>query len=237
MNKKNKIKSKLVGITPDKLPQAKLVEYLAALTSMYGESENVHFLEITKGSVEINSCTSDTKTYESVLANIKNHINNNTEAHKKLTKYLVRDNFTAEILSPSGEVVFSIKPREKQNPISIAKKSKVQGRLYKIGGRNEKTIPVKLEGANDEVLNCEANPQIAAQLGKYLFKKVRVHGLAVWENINGKWKLKKLKIEKFEVLKDIPLNDALNNLAKEKSNKWDEIKDRNDILRKFRSIN
>lgn len=48
---------------------------------------------------------------------------------------------------------------------------------------------------------------------------------------------KKLKIEKFELLKDISIKQALSILKEDENNKWDEMEDREDILHKVRSIN
>ncbi|MBT0442276.1 hypothetical protein [Morganella morganii] len=235
MSKIHKIKLKLGGTRPDELPQAKLVQYLAALTKMCGESD-VHFSSVEEGSAELISYTKCQSTYGSVIANINASIASESKDYRDIAKYLARDNYTAQILSEDNIVIGSITPHIEPKPIAITKKTKVQGQLYNIGGRDE-TIPVKLLGANNEILNCEANQQTATQLAKYLFKKIRVHGVGDWENINGIWKLKKLKIEKFELLKDISIKQALSILKEDENNKWDEMEDREDILHKVRSIN
>ena len=235
MSKIHKIKLKLGGTKPDELPQAKLVQYLAALTKMCGESD-VHFSSVEEGSAELISYTKNTDTYTSVIANINSSITNASKEYRDIAKYLTRDNYTAQILSEDNVVIGTIIPHVEPKPIAITKKTKVQGQLYNIGGRDE-TIPVKLLGSNNEILNCEANQQTASQLAKYLFKIIRVHGIGDWENINSQWKLKKLKIEKFEILKDISIKQALSILKEDENNKWNEMKDRDDILQKVRSIN
>ncbi|MGJ0630323.1 hypothetical protein [Xenorhabdus bovienii] len=236
MSKKQKIILKLGGTSPDNLSLARLAQYLSALSSLYGSSDEIHFDSVTEGSAELNSYVSNESAYNSIKARINEQIVNNSKSYKDLINLITKDNLTAEIYSDDRTVLGVIQPLTESKPLIIKKKAKVQGQLYSVGGRDD-TIPVRLLGANNEVLNCEANQHTASQLGKYLFKKIRVHGMSEWENKNGEWKLKKLKIEKFEILKDIPLGKALRTLADDEGNNWKNIEDRDDILQKIRSIN
>src|SRR3546814_8053942 len=79
-------------------------------------------------------------------------------------------------------------------PMVVIKQGSVQGRLYVVGGKDE-TVPVRLEGAGGETLLCEADTALAEQLGKLLFKYVRVHGKGEWESRpHGGWRGRKMFI-------------------------------------------
>ena len=55
MRKPNSLILKLDGTSPDKLPMARLVKYMSALTDLYGSAEAVHFDKVSKGSADLNT--------------------------------------------------------------------------------------------------------------------------------------------------------------------------------------
>ncbi len=236
MSKNNRLTLKLHDITPNQLPMARLVEYLSVLSGLYGYVENVHFESIEEGSTLLNSYTSNSSVHYDVIKRTKEQISNNSPLHQKLVKLITTDRTIAEIISSEGIVIGTIRPELTSEIITIRKRSSVQGRLYKIGGKDE-IIPVKLEGANKETLNCEATSNLAVKLSHYLFKYIRVTGNSEWIKKDGIWKLKKLTIEDFIELQDINLGQALQKISKDAGNNWDEIDDAYEVLEKLRSIN
>jgi len=118
----------------------------------------------------------------------------------------------------------------------VRKRGRVQGKLYNVGGKDD-SAPVKLEGANGETYHCEATTSMAAKLGVHLFKQVRVSGNSEWFKKDGKWKLKKLIIESFEVLEKSNLKTAFKALQDASGNQWKEEDDAQAILQALRALN
>jgi hypothetical protein len=131
----------------------------------------------------------------------------------------------------------SVAPRkwsDDEKPLAVNKAGSVQGRLYRVGGKDE-TVPVRLEGANGETLHCEASTGIAQQLSALLFKQVRVSGCGAWERLpEGRWRLRKLKIESFQELDTAKASSVLVKLQSLGGLKWAEMDDPHGVAKDMR---
>ncbi|MDZ7854307.1 MAG: hypothetical protein U5L98_17175 [Halomonas sp.] len=122
----------------------------------------------------------------------------------------MEEDHASGVLTSEGARIFEF-PRisREQKPMVIFKTGSVQGRLYTIGGKDD-TVPVRLEGANGETLNCETDIDTAARLAPLLFKQVRIHGKGEWERRQtGGWRLKKMHISSYEPLEKASLKTAI----------------------------
>ncbi|WP_369718511.1 hypothetical protein [Klebsiella quasipneumoniae] len=70
-----------------------------------------------------------------------------------------------------------------------------------------------------------------------LFKQIRVSGDSEWIKKDGKWKLKKLIIESYEVLESSNLKTAFKALQNAPGNQWTEEDDTQAILKALRALN
>lgn len=77
-------------------------------------------------------------------------------------------------------ILSSKKRPDDKKPLVVKKHGSVQGRLYRVGGKDD-IVPVSLEGASGETLLCEASIDITRELSSLLFKQVRVSGYGTWE--------------------------------------------------------
>ncbi|WP_446471081.1 hypothetical protein [Xenorhabdus stockiae] len=235
MSKEHSLKLKLDGTTPDSLPMARLAKYLTALSSLYGEASEVRFESVTEGSVEIHSYVKTTASYEAVKAHIHEQIHNRGKPYRDLIDLVTTDNLKGEIYSSDSSLLGVIRPSVDEKLLTITKNAKVQGELYSISGK-ETSVMVKLRGANNEILNCEASQEDAIRLAQYLFKKIRVQGRSEWVKKNGEWKLKKLIIKHFSLLENVRIQEGIQRLAEDKNNKWDEVENPSKIIRLLRNI-
>lgn len=68
MRKPNSLILKLDGTSPSKLPMARLVKYMSALTDLYGSVEAVHFDKVSEGSADLNTWVDNTAAYKDVIS-------------------------------------------------------------------------------------------------------------------------------------------------------------------------
>lgn len=125
--------------------------------------------------------------------------------------------------SVQTQVLSFRKRQDDETPLMVNKSGSVQGRLYMVGGKDD-TLPVRLEGANGEALYCEATTDIAQQLSALLFRQVRVSGHGMWERSpEGRWQLRKLKIESFQELDTSKASSVLEKMQALGGLKWAEM--------------
>ena len=229
MRKPNSLILKLDGTSPDKLPMARLVKYMSALTDLYGSVEAVHFDKVSKGSADLNTWVDNAAAYKDVIARSLAAAQSNGRAYSRLVDLLSEDGFDGKILNEHDDVIVKFPTVSKEIPLYVRKKTTLQGRLYSVGGKDD-SIPVKVEGANGETYPCEATPGLAAELGAILFQNIRVHG-------EGDWKLKKLKISSYEKIKKVSLKEAVKSIRSATGNQWAEEEDPHSILKALRKLN
>lgn len=183
----------------------RLSRYLAQLSDMLGEVEHVHFASVTHGSAMLNVDVNELH-YQQVLTHVREVPNGAASkkqqgAYRELQRLMEEDGTGGAILDgANAPILYFPKRSDDEQPLVVNKSGSVQGRLYMVGGKDD-TIPVRLEGANGETLHCEASTDIAQQLSGLLFKQVRVRGHGAWERSpEGRWRLRKLKIESFQEL-------------------------------------
>jgi len=219
------------GTNPSDIPMNKLAGYLSDLAALYEEENEVRFDRIAEGCVEIHTYTKTPASYAVICANVIENLEGS-----KLARRLSKDNFSAEIYS-GKRLLNSISTSTEIKPVTITKKnSHVQGELYHIVERSKDHVSVRLRGSGGEILICTATKPDAVRLANYLFKKIRVYGQSVHEKKDGAWKLKNLRIDKFEELTEKSLSEGLKMLSSDSSNKWDEIENQEELILKYRSF-
>lgn len=236
MGKHNRLILKLDGTSPETLPMARLGQYLSALSELYGSEDAVHFKDVSEGSACLNTWVDNEASYNAVIQRSTSQAANSGRAYLKLVKLLSHDRFDAKIINDKEIIIVDFPSITEEVPFVVRKKGRVQGKLYNVGGKDE-SAPVKLEGANGETYHCEATPALAAQLGAYLFKQVRLSGDSEWVKKDGKWKLKKLTVESFEVLQKTSIKSTLRALQNATGNQWTEEDDAQAILIALRALN
>lgn len=236
MGKHNRLILKLDGTSPETLPMARLGQYLSALSELYGSEDAVHFKDVSEGSACLNTWVDNEASYNAVIQRSTSQAANSGRAYLKLVKLLSQDRFDAKIINDKEIIIVDFPSITEEVPFVVRKKGKVQGKLYNVGGKDE-SAPVKLEGANGETYHCEATPALAAKLGAHLFKQVRLSGDSEWVKKDGKWKLKKLTVESYEVLHKNSIKSTLRALQNAAGNQWTEEDDAQAILIALRALN
>ncbi|XKH02220.1 hypothetical protein LG325_05405 [Marinobacter nauticus] len=234
-----KLTLKLNDRTPETLSMKRLGQYIGCLSDMLGEVEHVHFDSIEEGSAKLNVDIEDLY-YQKVLTHVREVPNGmgtkrQQSAYRNLGKLMDQDGTGGAILNDTDTKILSFKKRsDDEKPLVVNKPGSVQGRLYRVGGKDD-TIPVSLEGANGETLRCEASIDIAQALSALLFKQVRVSGHGTWERSpEGVWKLKKLRIESYQELDTDKIGGVVGRLQTIGGLKWVDMEDPHGVARDLR---
>ncbi len=234
-----KLTLKLTDRTPETLSMKRLGQYIAHLSDMLGEVEHVHFDSVTRGSAMLNVDVEDLH-YQQVLTHVRDVPNGmgtkkQLLAHRHLKQLMDEDGTGGAILNDADTPILAFRKRpDDEKPLVVNKPGSVQGRLYRVGGKDD-TIPVSLEGANGETLRCEASIAIAQGLSPLLFKQVRVSGDGTWERSpEGDWKLKKLKIESYQELDAAKISDVIHRLQSTGGLKWADMDDPHGVAKDLR---
>jgi len=236
MGKDNSLTLKIDGTSPDELTLSRLGKYLSALSELYGSVDAVHFEGLSKGSACLNTWVDNQASYNAVVQRTISQAATSGSSYLKLVSLLSQDGYEAKLLNHDKVTILDFPKINEDALLVVRKKGRVQGKLYNVGGKDE-SAPVKLEGANGETYHCEATPALAAKLGALLFKQLRVSGESEWFKKDGKWKLKKLVIESYEVLEKSNLKNALKTLSDAPGNQWKEEDDTQAILKALRALN
>ena len=236
MGKDNRLTLKLDGTSPGELPMSRLGKYLSALSDLYGSVKAVHFKDVSEGSACLNTWVDSRASYDAVIQRSMSQAATSGNSYLKLVSLLAQDGFEAKLINEDKVTIIEFPAITEDSLVIVSKKGRVQGKLYNVGGKDD-SAPVKLEGANGETYHCEATPAMAAKLGALLFKQIRVAGDSEWIKKDGKWKLKKLTIESYEVLEKSNLKTAFNILKNSPGNQWKEEDDAQAILKALRALN
>ena len=233
-----KLTLELDGTDPSKLSMARMTDYLRELVELFGSHDNVHFDSVTEGCVCLNTWVEDDK-YPHVLNRVREASQGMgprraRKAYMQLSALMEQDRVDGVLQTPDANILQFPKAKAAAPAMVVIKQGSVQGRLYIVGGKDE-TVPVRLEGAGGETLLCEANTVLAEELGKLLFKHIRVHGKGEWESRpHGGWRLRKMIIQSYEKLEKVSLRSAVGKLKAVGGMSWNEMDDPHGTIHNLR---
>ena len=119
---------------------------------------------------------------------------------------------TAELVTTNGhrEVLATITPKTVlEKRARLSGETTVYGRVVRVGGKDPRAM---VELLNGQIVYCDTNEAIARELGSRLYTNVGLFGVARWD-------AESLKLEQFTIndvtpYEELPLEDAMNQLAK-----------------------
>ena len=233
-----------VEITPYTIPMARLALYIADLAQLLGHRESVHLISVAEGSTQPVIYV-DAEEESRVMHRVRNAQRgmgptDANRAYKKLDHKLRQDNASARILNVSQKAeVIEFPGRNANLPQAygpIRERASVIGELKRVGGFDP-TVPIHLQRTDGTIFYCEANEGIAKQLGPYLYRTIRVHGIAIYSRgKEGVWRIDHFKIQSFdeEPLSGESFSATLDKLRAISGNEWADVADPLEELRKIR---
>jgi hypothetical protein len=155
------------------------------------------------------------------------------DALDKIVTFSRKRQCVAELVTRNGhrKVLATITPDivfEKR--ARLTGETTVYGRVVRVGGKEPKAMVELLSG---QTIYCETTETIAKKLGTRLYTNVGLLGLARWD-------AESLKLEQFTITdvtpyEELPLEDAMNQLAKAVGTYYSDVSDVNKYIADIRS--
>jgi hypothetical protein len=222
---------KIDAFTPATIPMARLAEYMRELAKLLGETDNVHFVRIAKGSIALVH-----EVEFDAVPKVEERVTNARQdrgpaepiqAIKNINRML-RENNGVGVLRRQRETVVKFPGREEILPSFglISQEGSLDGFVNVVGGDTD-PCPVHLKSTDGQTYLCDADRAIAKELARNMFDlEIRVHGIGKWfRDDEGQWRLDRFRIRHFEFLKDLPLTAVVAELRTIPGSGWPSVKD------------
>ena len=246
--------------SPETLPMARLARYMIDLATLLGESKHVRFSALEGGSVTLAvEVASDAapKVNERVAALKQGEASPGLRrAYATLCNHLAQDQATAKLFPPrnQGRPALALrfpgqsKPGEAGTAAKVdsdqafanfrlkSERKPLQGYLLAVGGpKDNPRLTVDGLGRGHYWTCIRTSQGKAQEIAKHLYRPVRLHGTSDWlRDTHGEWHLKGFQMERFELLRDTPLDELTEELRAIKGSGWLKMDDPDAFLRELR---
>jgi len=156
---------------------------------------------------------------------------------------LAEDNAVGELTykedDSAGKVsIITFPGRDRPTPMDyglVKQPGSIEGMLVSVGGR-DKTAHVILQDGDRTHTSIDVDRAFARKLAPYLFgETLRLHGYGRWQrDPDGQWSLNRFKAKDFEVLNDLSLDEAVDEIRTIAGNGWSETDDAIELLEHLR---
>jgi len=229
--------------TPETIPMARLAQYMHNLAAMLGHQTAVHFETLKPGSTQLVTRIDheDVPKVASHLAQVKRGEGSPeaTTAHAKIDSLLAEDNARGFVYEDEDEtaelIAFPGVTRPKPATFGpFNQEGSLDGILISVSGADQ-TVHLQLQNGEIKYTGIETNRDTARRLAKHMYEPVRVFGTGRWaRDQEGKWILKKFKVESFNVLTADDLNDVIDQMREVEGSEWKEMDDPISALKALR---
>ncbi|MEM9624331.1 MAG: hypothetical protein AAF993_22010 [Pseudomonadota bacterium] len=231
---------------PGTIPMQRLSEYMADLAMLLGEPSSVHFDRMEEGSAVLVATIDEPaipKVTQRVMSIGRGEAPDDLrKVFVQLDKRLADDNAVGSLSAfpddDSGAVVLSFPGKERPKPIDyglIRQQGTIEGVPVRVGGQ-DKTAHLILEDRNQTYSRINLTREQASKIGHYLYTKViRLHGSGSWRrDENGQWQLERFRVDRFEVLDEVPVREVLDRIRSVEGSGWKDVEDPASMLQDLR---
>jgi hypothetical protein len=244
MDTRERLNFRIDSFTPETLPMARLAQYLAHLSTLYGNDDSVHFERLRHGSAIV-QVTVEEPAFPKVFQRLQSVKTGDPDpeaqkAFRAIDKLLRSDNAVGTITRSGKTKILEFPGRKLPvvDPITVYQPTTIDGVVIKIGGRDE-TIPVTLRDVEGRIVNCEVRGVVQAkELSRhFLAETLRLSGNGKWSRSGtGTWVLESLLIQSFEILDEATLDGVLSDLRAIRDNGWAEVENPLEAWKKMRGV-
>lgn len=210
------------SLSPSTAPMQRVAQYFLELANLLGQSDHVHFHQVSKGSLRCHALAEyeHTASIEQRIQQIADVGSDASKVFDKLNQMLAKDNAVGRLDRVSADGVsakiYSFPGRELPKPtaLKLRQTGSLDGVVVSVGGRDNSSH-VHLDAGDGRYWKCETSRELAVDLARYLYgQTVRVHGAGTWtRDVTRKWALEGyFHVESFEVLRDETLGEVLDHL-------------------------
>lgn len=235
---------KITGYTPKTLPLARLLEYLAPLVQIFGNTNGVHLSEIREGSAELVT-TIDAVVGDDVDRRVAlidspdappevmdgvDDLNEQLRADKRdavLLRRAANDNVYLEVRTFRGAAEPSPKA---YGP--YPQPTTIDAFLHRAGGKKPRLTLIDPERKR---IPAECTEETLKELRHHLHEWLRLHGEGRWyRTARGKWELWGFTVTHFEPVANESLVAAVDRMRAIRGTEWERMKDPLGELRNMR---
>lgn len=211
------------GYTPDTIPLGRLIEYLQQMSVVLGDPDNLHLIEIRKGSVEPTFHVPKAIALEAKDRAGRVQRGDGTTkqvaAYQRVQRMIRRDARDAgspvALLKSPQRVLLEI-PAAAEEPDALAgirQASSVDGQLIRLGGAGDDAT-LQVQDLQGRIMSgFTAKRALAKDLAQLMWEPVRLHGVGIWcRSDRGEWLLDRMQVQSFERLDDEGLGVTLERL-------------------------
>lgn len=229
--------------TPETIPMARLAQYMQNLAAMLGHDTAVHFETLKPGSTQLVSRIDheNVPRVAAHLAQVKRGEGSPeaTKAQAEIDRLLAEDNATGFVYEDTDEnakiIAFPGVTRPKPTTFGpFNQAGSLDGILVSVSGADQ-TVHLQLQNAEIKYTGIDTNRETACRLAKHMYEPVRVFGTGRWlRDEEGKWVLKKFKVESYSVLAADDLKDAIDQMRETEGSEWQDMDDPISALKALR---
>ena len=233
---------KIDAYSPETMPLGRLAEYLADLSVLFGEDQNVHLIKIEKSStvpVVLVDREAEPKVRERLNAVVRRDAPPEAmRAAASIDEKLRKDNAKGKVIAPTGDNLIVFPGKDHVEPLiygPFTQPGIIIGMPIMVGGKND-PVPVHLQ-TKDGVYDCLARRERAREIASYLFTTyIEAEGIGRWiRHSTGEWEMKSFRIGNFKPLEYATLRDTIKKLRAVPA-KWKEKEDPLSELRDLRHV-
>lgn len=222
------------AFTPETIPMARLAQYMQNLAAMLGQDAAVHFETLKPGSTQLVTRIDheDVPKVATQLAQVKRGEGSPeaNRAHAEIDRLLAEDNATGFVYEDEDEsakiIAFPGVTRPKPTTFGpFNQEGSLDGILISVSGADQ-TVHLQLQNGEIKYTGIDTNRETARRLAKHMYEPVRVFGTGRWlRDQEGKWILKKFKVESYKALAADGLKDAIDQMREIEGSEWKDMDD------------
>jgi hypothetical protein len=219
------------ALTPETLRLGRFAEYVSALRTVFGSSEDVHFSKVRRGSAVLEFWAPQ-KAAPKIDARLR--LVGGTDMPpdlagrwREINTLLRRDNASARITRKGGVTLarFAGARAPLAQEAIVHETGTLDGTVVGVKGVDD-SVQVWIRTDDGIVQNCNAKRDIARQLAPLWDCYVRLVGKGKWRRGGDRcWTLEEFDILSFEQLSDAPLVQVIAEVQAIDANDWNQMED------------
>jgi len=222
------------AFTPETIPMARLAHYMQNLAALLGHDTAVHFDTLKPGSTQLVTKIDheDVPKVATHLAQVKRGEGSPeaTKAQAEIDRLLAEDNATGFVYEDDKDsakiIAFPGVTRPKPATFGpFNQEGSLDGILISVSGADQ-TVHIQLQNGDIRYTGIDTNRETARRLAKHMYEPVRVFGTGRWmRDQEGKWILKRFKVESYNILAADDLKDAIERMRGVEGSEWKSMDD------------